>query len=223
MSYSISLKLQPETHQRFKELHSRLNAGERDSLARPLGENLADMACEIIDQIFGQMVQIAKSPDSESEKVIQHIIETTRKYMPWSVSLFGNERLMPMVNYLHRMTYTHDGDVFVRYPVEKMLVMELLGCVDQMKTGNHQYVSPALKAFTQVVDQGVTCLIREPKNLLKFNVVVDKTLNGVIHLTTQLGYKRFDKLGSIYDADTMSYYFEHLLAFLEDEMPYHIH
>lgn len=49
MSYNISLKLQPETHQRFKDLHSRLNAGERDSLARPLGENLADMACEIID------------------------------------------------------------------------------------------------------------------------------------------------------------------------------
>lgn len=55
--------------------------------------------------------------------------------------------------------------------------------------------------------------------MLKFNVVVDKTLNGVIHLTTQLGYKRFDKLGSLYDADTMSYYFEQLLAFLEDEMP----
>ena len=92
-----------------------------------------------------------------------------------------------------------------------------------MKNGNHQYVSPALKAFTQVVDQGVTHLIREPKKMLKFNVVVDKTLNGVIHLTTQLGYKRFDKLGSIYDADTMSYYFEHLLAFLEDEMQHHIH
>src|SRR5690606_41221968 len=81
-------KIQPETHQRFIDLHSRLNAGDPDSLAKPLGENLADMACEIIDQIFGQMVQIAKSPDSESEKVIQHIIETTRKYMPWSVSLF---------------------------------------------------------------------------------------------------------------------------------------
>ncbi|UHT65570.1 hypothetical protein ABEDC_2398 [Acinetobacter lwoffii] len=181
------------------------------------------MACEIIDQIFGQVVQLANSPDSESEKVIQQIMHNTRKYMPWSVSLFGNERLMPMVNYLHRMTYEHQGDAFVRYPVEKLLVMELLGCIDQMKNGNHQYVSPALKAFTQVVDQGVTHLIREPKKMLKFNVVVDKTLNGVIHLTTQLGYKRFDKLGSIYDADTMSYYFEHLLAFLEDEMPYHIH
>ena len=67
MSYNISLKLRPETHQRFKEIHSRLNAGEQNSLARPLGENLADMACEIIDQIFGEIVQLANSPNSESE------------------------------------------------------------------------------------------------------------------------------------------------------------
>ena len=32
-----------------------------------------------------------------------------------------------------------------------------------MKSGNNQYVSPALKAFIQVVDQGVTHLVREPK------------------------------------------------------------
>ncbi len=49
----------------------------QNSLARPLGENLADMACEIIDQIFGQVVQLANSPDSESEKVIQQIMHNT--------------------------------------------------------------------------------------------------------------------------------------------------
>lgn len=49
------------------------------------------------------------------------------------------------------------------YPVDKSLVMELMGCVDQMKDGNNEYVPPALKAFTQVVDSGVTHLIREPK------------------------------------------------------------
>lgn len=219
MSYSISLKIHPDTHQRFKDLHSRFNAGEQESLAKLLGENLADIACEIIDQIFGRVVQLSSSPDQESEKVIQQILETTRKYMPWSVSFFGNDRLIPMVNYLYKMTHENEDGYFVRYPVERMLITELLGCVEQMKSGNNQYVSPALKAFIQVVDQGVTHLVREPKKMLKFNVVVDKTLNGVIHLTTQLGYKRFDKLGSLYDADTMSYYFEQLLAFLEDEMP----
>lgn len=218
MSYNIYLQIRPETHLQFQSIHSQLNAGETENLSKALGENLADIACEIIDQVFGRIARLSHSKDHESEKVIQQIVDTTRKYMPWSVSFFGNERLLPMVNYLYNMTYEHEGEHYVRYPVEKTLVTELLGCVDQMKAGNNQYVKPALRAFTEVVDVGVNHLVREPKKMLKFNVVVDKTLNGVITLTTQLGYKRFDKLGHIYDAHTISHYFDHFLAFLENEM-----
>lgn len=217
MSNLISLKLKPETHQRFQDIHRKLNAGERSDQAKPLGENLADITCEIIDQVFGTISKISTSQDQESDKVIQQILDTTRKYMPWSVSFFGNERLTPMVNYLQNMTYEKDGHYFIAYSVDKNLISELMGNVDQIKAGNGQYVSPALKIFTQVVDQGVTRLIREPKKMLKFNMVVDKTLNGVISLTTQLGYKRFDKLGSMYDAQTISQFFDHFLVFLENQ------
>lgn len=217
MSNLISLKLKPETHQRFQDIHRKLNAGERTEQAKPLGENLADITCEIIDQVFGTISKISTSQDQESDKVIQQILDTTRKYMPWSVSFFGNERLTPMVNYLQNMTYEKDGHYFIAYSVDKNLISELMGNVDQIKAGNGQYVSPALKIFTQVVDQGVTSLIREPKKMLKFNMVVDKTLNGVISLTTQLGYKRFDKLGSMYDAQTISQFFDHFLVFLENQ------
>ncbi|MBE9400050.1 MAG: hypothetical protein VB979_05175 [Acinetobacter sp.] len=217
MSNLISLKLKPETHQRFQDIHRKLNAGERTDQAKPLGENLADITCEIIDQVFGTISKISTSQDQESDKVIQQILDTTRKYMPWSVSFFGNERLTPMVNYLQNMTYEKDGHYFIAYSVDKNLISELMGNVDQIKAGNGQYVSPALKIFTQVVDQGVTSLIREPKKMLKFNMVVDKTLNGVISLTTQLGYKRFDKLGSMYDAQTISQFFDHFLVFLENQ------
>ena len=217
MSNLISLKLKPETHQRFQDIHRKLNAGERTDQAKPLGENLADITCEIIDQVFGTISKISTSQDQESDKVIQQILDTTRIYMPWSVSFFGNERLTPMVNYLQNMTYEKDGHYFIAYSVDKNLISELMGNVDQIKAGNGQYVSPALKIFTQVVDQGVTSLIREPKKMLKFNMVVDKTLNGVISLTTQLGYKRFDKLGSMYDAQTISQFFDHFLVFLENQ------
>lgn len=219
MSHHIYLEIQPETFQRFQDIHQKLNAGAAESLSKALGDNLADIACEIIDQVFGRIARLSSSKDHESEKIVQQIVETTRKYMPWSVSFFGNERLLPMVNYLYDMTQHNDGHYYIYYPVEQTLVTELLGCVEHMKQGNNQYTKPALKAFTQIVDVGVTYLIREPKKMLKFNVVVDKTLNGVINLTTQLGYKRFDKLGQIYDAAAISHYFDHFLAFLDDEIP----
>ena len=217
MSYIISLKIKPETHQHFLEIHQQLNAETTESLAKPLGDNLADIACEIIDQVFGDIAKMSKSDDHESEKIIQQILDTTRKYMPWSVSFFGNDRLKPMVNYLYDLTSEKEGTFLMSYPVEQSVVTELLNCVDQMKACNDTYVPAALKAFTEIVDQGVTHLIREPKKILKFNLVVDKTLNGIIHVTTQLGYRRFEKLGTLYDAKSMSGFFDHFLGFLKNK------
>jgi len=216
MSYVISLKLKSATHQRFQDIHQQLNQGQTESLAKALGEVLADISYEVIDQVFGEITRISHSGDNESAKVIQHIMETTRKYMPWSVSLFGNERLLPMVNYLHELMYQKEGQNYLSYPVDEDSVQALLSSAEEMQQGNNAAVIPALQAFTQIVDQGVTHLIRIPKKMLKFNLVVDKTLNGVIHVTTQMGYKRFDKLGMQYDAKTMSHYFNHFLVFLEN-------
>lgn len=217
MSYFISLKLTRETHQRFQQIHQQLNQGESQSLAKPLGEVLADISCEIVDQVFGEIARLSTSADRESEKMVQHILDTVRKYMPWSVSFFGNDRLVPMVNYLKDKAYEKNGQNYISYSVDHVLVVELLECVEQMKQGNTHYVSPGLKAFTQLVDQGVTSLVREPKNILKFNLVVDKTLNGVIHLTTQMGYKRLERLGTQYDSQITDRYFDHFLMFLNHE------
>ena len=217
MSYMISLKLKAETHQRFQQIHQQLNQGENESLAKPLGEVLADISCEIVDQVFGEIARLSTSDDRESEKAIQQIIDTVRKYMPWSVSFFGNDRLIPMVNYLIKMAHEKNGQNYISYRVDHVLVVELLGCVEQVKSGNSQYVSPALKAFTEMVDQSVTHLVREPKKMLKFNFVVDKTLNGVISFTTQIGYKRLEKIGTYYDAHETHRYFDHFLMFLNPE------
>jgi hypothetical protein len=216
MSYVISLQLKSATHQRFQDIHQQLNQGQNDNLAKALGEVLADISYEVIDQVFGEITRVSQSGDQESARVIQHIMQTTRKYMPWSVSLFGNERLLPMVNYLHGLMLEQDGEYFLSYPVDTQSVEALLSNAEQMQQGINEAVMPALHAFTEIVDQGVTHLIRIPKQMLKFNVMVDKTLNGVIHVTTQMGYKRFDKLGTQYDAKTMSHYFNHFLVFLRN-------
>ena len=217
MSQKVHLKISDATFQRFEEIRQKLNLKEKQSLSSPLGTVLADLTCEIIEQVFGQLVSTSNSTDHESSKLIQTVVETTRKYMPWSVSFLSNERLTPMVNYLSGLMSHQNGQHLLSYSVDSTLITELLGCIEQLKQGNGQYRGPTLKAFTQVVDQGVTSLIREPKKMLKFNMVVDKTLNGVIGVTTQLAYKRFDKLATIYDAQTLSQFFNHFMVFLDQQ------
>ena len=215
--YTISLKLKPETYQQFQNIQQKLNAGDREAQAKPLGETLAKISCEVIDQAFGQISSTGSS-DKDSQKVLNQVKDAMMKYMPWSVSFFGNDRLIPLVNHLNQHAiHEKEGQAYISYQVEKVIVNELLGCVEKLKEGQNQYIQPGLKAFIKVVDQGVTSLIREPKKMLKFNMVVDKTLNGVINLTTQLGYKRFEKLSTMYDAQRIGGYFDHFLVFLDKD------
>lgn len=217
MTYSIALKLSPATYQRFQQLHQQFNQGNPHSLAKPLGEVLSHISCEIVDQVFGEIARTSSSPDRESEKIVQQVMNTVQKYMPWSVSFFGNDRLVPMVNYLQQKTYEKEGQAYVAYPVDNVLIKETLGCVEQIRQGNSAYIQPAFRAFTQIVDQGVTSLVREPKKMLKFNFMVDKTLTGVIQLTTQLGYKRLEKLGTQFDTRITEQYFNHFLGFVGND------
>ena len=215
MTYAVSLKLKPETYQRFQQLHQQFNAGETESLAKLLGAVLTEISCEVIEQLFGEMSRSKHALDNESEKTIQQVTDTMQKYMPWSVSFFGNERLTPMVNYLAEMMDQQAGQAVLTYPVDSILIKETLGNIEQIKQGNSAYIDPAFKGFVQIIDQGVSCLIRDPKKMLKFNLVVDKTLNGVIQLTTQLGYKRLEKMGKQFDLESAEIYLNHFLGFLQ--------
>lgn len=215
MTYAVALKLKPETYQKFQQLHQQFNAGETESLAKPLGAVLTEISCEVIEQLFGEMSRSKHALDHESEKTIQQVTDTMQKYMPWSVSFFGNERLTPMVNYLAEMMEQQAGQAVLTYPVDSILIKETLGNIEQIKQGNSAYIDPAFKGFVQIIDQGVSCLIRDPKKMLKFNLVVDKTLNGVIQLTTQLGYKRLEKMGKQFDLESAEIYLNHFLGFLQ--------
>ena len=53
--------------------------------------------------------------------------------------------------------------------------------------------------------------------MLKFNFVVDKILNGVINMTTHLGYKRLEKLGSQLDHKAAINYIDYFLQFMRHQ------
>ncbi|MGM7313608.1 hypothetical protein ACOI3P_28555, partial [Acinetobacter baumannii] len=112
------------------------------------------------------------------------ILDTFRKYMPWSVSFFGNERLLPLVDYMTSLMKEREQEVYITYPITPQLVQQAQTLTEQIREGNMQSIEKAFQTLIQIVDLGVTSLVREPKKRLKFNLVVDKTLNGGINMTT---------------------------------------
>ncbi|HGH3645769.1 TPA: hypothetical protein ACJK7N_001248 [Acinetobacter baumannii] len=221
MSYKVFLKISDSTYTQFASIREKLHAGVRESQSKVLGDVLSDLSCEIIEQVFSVLLKdeqdnstMTQKQRYESEKVLQQILDTFRKYMPWSVSFFGNERLLPLVDYMTSLMKEREQDVYITYPITPQLVQQAQTLTEQIREGNMQSVEKAFQTLIQIVDLGVTSLVREPKKRLKFNLVVDKTLNGVINMTTHLGYKRLEKLGMQVDQTTATHYINHFLAFM---------
>ncbi|EPG5151777.1 hypothetical protein KKI54_000925 [Acinetobacter baumannii] len=209
------------TYTQFASIREKLHAGVRESQSKVLGDVLSDLSCEIIEQVFSVLLKdeqdnstMTEKQRYESEKVLQQILDTFRKYMPWSVSFFGNERLLPLVDYMTSLMKEREQEVYITYPITPQLVQQAQTLTEQIREGNMQSVEKAFQTLIQIVDLGVTSLVREPKKRLKFNLVVDKTLNGVINMTTHLGYKRLEKLGMQVDQTTATHYINHFLAFM---------
>ncbi|HFE9765772.1 hypothetical protein QZK42_10640 [Acinetobacter baumannii] len=221
MSYKVFLKISDSTYTQFASIREKLHAGVRESQSKVLGDVLSDLSCEIIEQVFSVLLKdeqdnstMTQKQRYESEKVLQQILDTFRKYMPWSVSFFSNERLLPLVDYMTSLMKEREQEVYITYPITPQLVQQAQTLTEQIREGNMQSVEKAFQTLIQIVDLGVTSLVREPKKRLKFNLVVDKTLNGVINMTTHLGYKRLEKLGTQVDQMTASHYINHFLAFM---------
>ncbi|MGE9758043.1 hypothetical protein ACQP6U_11645 [Acinetobacter baumannii] len=221
MSYKVFLKISDSTYTQFASIREKLHAGVRESQSKVLGDVLSDLSCEIIEQVFSVLLKdeqdnstMTQKQRYESEKVLQQILDTFRKYMPWSVSFFGNERLLPLVDYMTSLMKEREQEVYITYPITPQLVQQTQTLTEQIREGNMQSVEKAFQTLIQIVDLGVTSLVREPKKRLKFNLVVDKTLNGVINMTTHLGYKRLEKLGTQVDQTTATHYINHFLAFM---------
>ncbi|MFV5676149.1 hypothetical protein ACT4ZY_03355 [Acinetobacter baumannii] len=221
MSYKVFLKISDSTYTQFASIREKLHAGVRESQSKVLGDVLSDLSCEIIEQVFSVLLKdeqdnstMTQKQRYKSEKVLQQILDTFRKYMPWSVSFFGNERLLPLVDYMTSLMKEREQEVYITYPITPQLVQQAQTLTEQIREGNMQSVEKAFQTLIQIVDLGVTSLVREPKKRLKFNLVVDKTLNGVINMTTHLGYKRLEKLGTQVDQMTATHYINHFLAFM---------
>lgn len=226
MQHRVYLHIQANTYQRLHQVQQQLNVGSKERQAKILGEILADLATDVIDQVFTEMIRKATqrtdhpvdhSRIDSSQQVIAKIISAIQQYMPYAVSLMSNDRLKPLIQYLNDCIRRRGQDYYLTYPVQADLVAQQKATLQQVRAGHDQAVKLAVSHLIQIIDIGVNALLIEPKNILKFNVIVNKTLDGVIGLCTRLGYQRLEKVLSDLTAVNVVFYLNHFAAFLQPE------
>lgn len=224
MRYEIQLSIQDQTYNELAEITQKLNQGEKKDLAKDLGRVFTDMSCQVLDQVFGTLVKEKKDSANskskrEAEQILDQIESALKKYMPWSISFFGNDRLKPVANHILQKYHASEaGNIKMYYLLDRQLGEESQAALDAIRAGNFDVLPKLMRDLIKIIDLGISEFIRDPKTLLKFNFVVDKTLNGVINMITSTGYKRIEKIADEYDTKDQTganHYADHFGKFLK--------
>ena len=218
--YKVNLPVQTSTYQKVADVTARMQQGEKSSLSREYGEGVTAMACEVLRHIFGIMTvdnEYTKGTGAETQKVMDQVTEQLKKYMPWSVSLFGNERLLPVATYLMGQFTEREGQKFLQYQIDDKIALQIQNLSQAIASGDQTKIYSGFEHMTYVIDAGIDELIKKPKDMLKFNIVADKTLNGVIKVLTSLGNKRIEKTGKTAHIVTAQQYLPHFTGLIVQE------
>lgn len=214
MNYQMKLLLNKNTYQRFKEIEQQLQQQKNTLVGPALATVLADLACEVIEQIFRPLMEAQLKMGHRSEHTLEQICQTLRKYLPWSIHALNHQRLVILVDYLRHHLSEQQQQYVISYPVSGGSVAAFQQTYARVQQANPHAIAESFTHLQQLIDQGVTHLLRQPRQLLKFNMVVDKTLDGVTHMTTQQGYKRLDKMGMLLDQQSALDYFDYILTLI---------
>jgi len=213
----ITYPTQPTLPHDVAAMHERLSQKTKEPQAELATALIQSAAAELIDTFFADLLNElvaaneAEHSYREARAVVRDINEKLTHYLGWASSFFSNDRIRPAVAHYHSMMYmlpTEDGlRGHIAFSCSSDLAQRLDAMLPALHNGQAQNAHDALEALIEVIDAAMHALLITPKKLMKFNFVVDKTLNGVISLTQTVAFRSLRKLAPHVPAEH-----QHILA-----------
>ncbi len=188
-----------------RALHEKLKANTRESQAATATRLIQGASHELIQTFFAELIAdllaAGKVPAyRDAEVMVREINEKLTHYLGWASGFFSNDRIRPAVEHYHAMMMQLPAEgselrPFIGFAIPAELAQRADQVLQPLFNGQAQDAGEGIEVLIEVIDIALHALLITPKKLMKFNFVVDKTLNGVISLTQSLSYRSLRKLG----------------------------
>lgn len=186
-------------------------------------ELLAEAYCDVIDICFVRLLNDLNNSENpskellEAHSVLEDIKEKTRHYVRWSAAFISNDRLSPVIAHFYSMIHKQGvgrDEPFMAFNLSPSLGAEIARVVPTLKNGNAQNFDEGIELIIKVIEESMIPLSIEPKNLMKFNFIVNKTLDGIIALVNTLFKRMLRKLAPKLSVEMLPKVGTHLETFL---------
>lgn len=187
---------------------------------------LTDALHGILDTVFTQLLDNIEhgygepGPHSRAIQAAQHTINDVKykidHYLVWVVKFLSNKRLVPAIAHYDSMVHQLPGTdlFFAGFSVPKELGQRAEQEIREMKAGSRTDASDGIELLIEFLEVSVDPVVRTPMELMRFNFVVTKTLNGVLHLALGHVKKMLRKLPQVLPPELLPLLAEHMENFL---------
>lgn len=216
----VCIALSAEIPERTRRIDAALSAGVRESQAKPAAETMALAINALVDQFLSELLRdlYAAYPTYKNYKsalnVIDEIQDKVLHYLQWLTRFLSNERMAVVVkNYLEMMQHlsaSHPEQAFLAVGLEPGLAMRGRKTIDALRSGESTDVAAGIEVLIDIIDAVLVDFVYEPKRLMRFNMVVNKGLDGAIYMIKGLAFRQLRNLGGMIPPEHVSVFLDHL-------------
>lgn len=189
---------------------------------------LADAYCDVLDHVFFELLYDINR--THPTHLMQEAVATgdeikakIHSSLGWVIGFFSSERIIPVINHFNELTHAADREGsrqhYTAFPISQKLAGASQRVLGQLADGSAKDLNEGVELLIEVLDVAIDQLVQEPKRLMKFNFVVNKTLDGVISLMLTLFRRLLRKMGAQIPRDVYPRVSAHLSRFLVVSAP----
>lgn len=187
---------------------------------------LTDALHGILDTVFTQLIQdIDRSFDTTgpeakairtAENTINDVKHKIEHNLGWIVKFLSSKRLVPVIAHYDSMVHQlPDSEIYYAgFSVPADLGKRAEKELREMKDGTRTSAVEGIELLIEFLDVSIDPVVREPMELMNFNFVVTRTLNGVVNLAHGHVKKMLRKLPPIMPPELLPVLARHMEAFM---------
>lgn len=165
---------------------------------------LADAYCDLLDHCLIDLLRDIQRthPSPAMDDALRATDDVKAKihhYLGWVAGFLSSERLVPVIGHFNGLV--HELDLhghhrhFTAFAISTGLADDGTRVLAILREGRTSNLDEGMELLIATIEEALQPLVLQPKQLMRFNFVVDKTLDGVIALVLTLFRRTLRRLG----------------------------
>jgi len=227
----VCIELDAQIPARTRDIHSKLQSGTRESQAKAAADTLGLAINVMVDRFLSQLLRDLGQAHPEYSlypqalKVVDDIQGKVAHYLNWLTRFLSNSRMSVVTGHylalMKPLVPDSPSREFLAVSLPPDMAIKARQTINALRDGSSKDVAVGIEVLVEIVDAVLVDFVYEPKRLMRFNAVVDKTLDGVIYMIKGLAFRQLRQLGQHLPIEHVPIFLDHLERFFRDQESIH--